>query len=155
MSYRLVYAWGGHEMTLVKLATLDAVNNTIRGLYDTHGSVTILRIEQDQDGPRTWQIEYPPAPPAGTRVRDRHGMIRTVGENGALPTPAGGTISWDKALQNLAPLTEVVETEVEAAARRLREQGYAEAAPKRRPGGDEWTKDVRTVLAHVLNGGQL
>ena len=149
MSYRLTYAWNGHEICR-NFATLDDVNARIRKLYDEHGSIAILRVEEHHNGPRTWRIEYPPAPPAGTRVRDTHGTIRTVGEEGTLRFK-GEVYSWKGALNEIGPVTEVVETEVEAAARRLREADFVENFSLR----GWYVDDIRTVLAHVLNGGQL
>lgn len=150
MNYVLVYSVRGHEHTLVR-DSLDAVNRAIRALYDEEDEVVVLRIEQDHDGPRTWQIEYPPAPPAGTRVRQHAtGPVLEVGEDGRVMI--GQTShSWRGLLEH-GPLTEVVETEVEAAARRLREYGLHSGT---RTWDAATMRDAATVLAHVLNGGQL
>ena len=154
MSYDLVYRNKNGDELIFMADTLDEVNAEIRKLYDEGEDITVLCIEEHQDTPRTWAIRYDPAPPAGTRFRTKDGREFEVGPDGRVMVGMTSW-SWKGVLEDCAPLTEVVETEVEAAARRLREQGYAEGAPKRRPGGDEWTKDVRTVLAHVLNGGTL
>lgn len=156
MIYVLTYAWDGHELA-IKRDSLDEITNAIRDLYDAHGSVTILRIEEDHDGPRTWAIEYPPVPPAGTRMRigngARSGEVLTMGTHDRIQTASGMNYSWTGVLEEFGPLTEVVETEVEAAARRLRE------ARTNRPEFRYWqtshADDIRTVLEHVLNGGQL
>jgi len=152
MSYVLVYGANGHEMVIPELASIDEVNAEIRKLYDEHGSVTILRIEEDHDGPRIWAIECPPAPSAGTRVTDRRGVEREVGENGTVKTVSSGILPWERALEDLGPFTEVVETEVQAAARRLREAGFDKDL--KRPLFD-YFDELQTVVVHVLNGGQL
>ena len=154
MSYVLVYSdRRGNEFTDRPCSSITDVNERIRDLHDALDGVVILRIEeQDQDGPRTWQIEYPPAPPAGTRVRTRNGTVVKVGTDGRIASPGGTNFSWIGALSYLGPLTEVVETEVEAAARRLRERGTTEFPYGCPP---DLFNDMRTVLAHVLNGGRL
>jgi hypothetical protein len=115
-------------------------------------------IDQERDhpkgnsAPRTWQIEYPPAPPAGTRVIDKSGKVRTVTPARYLVDDEGVTWDWKDALEAFGTLTEVVETEVEAAARRLRAAGLERdllALPSAKWG------DIRIVLAHVLDGGTL
>lgn len=103
------------------------------------------RAEEITDGPRTWQIEYPPAPPAGTRVqRYTGGPVYVTGEGGRTDIEET-SYSWKGLLEMFGPLTEVVETEVEAAARRLREADLDSAA----------RRDIDIVLKHVLNGGSL
>lgn len=107
-------------------------------------------VEENHDSPRTWRVEYPPAPPAGTRVKTRkNDKEYTVDENGQIVMPFGTAYSWKGFVEDHGPLTEVVETEVEAAARRLREvrddMRFWIALPP----------DARTVLVHVLDGGTL
>lgn len=151
MSYVLIYAVEGHELSSEPLASINEVNAEIRSLYDQGGEpATVLRIEEHHDGPRTWQIEYPPAPPAGTRFRTKVGRVLEVGPDGRVMVGMTSW-SWKGVLEDGAPLTEVVETEVEAAARRLREADFV----KNFSLGGWYADDIRTVLAHVLNGGTL
>lgn len=153
MSYVLTYSVDGHEMTF-RAESLDKLDQRIHMLNNDEvhpgATIAILRIEEDYDGPRTWQIEYPPAPPAGTRVLGQLAQNTTeltVGENGTIEY-RGTTFSWEGALEAFRTLTEVVETEVEAAARRLRER--LERDGTLNAGGD-----ANIVLRHVLNGGTL
>lgn len=115
--------------------------------------------EIDQaESPRTWAIEYPPAPPAGTRMLNGANVPFLVREDGRLESD-GTDYSWREALKRFGPFTEVVETEVEAAARRLRESGFTDFSgsipASLKATTPDYAHDIRVVLAHVLNGGQL
>ena len=146
MNYRLVYACDDDEFTYYA-DSLDEVNHEIGELHKEKGGVTILCVEEDQDGPRTWAVRYDPVPPAGTQVRDKLGILRTVVENARVDSPDSRSFSWRGALEMFGPLTEVVETEVEAAARRLRDEGF----PKRAGNVKQQTyDDMRTIVAHAL-----
>lgn len=99
---------------------------------------------------RTWVI---PSEPEGVeRVRDCYQIVWARGAEGFWEAPGFNGRSWGALLDDRSPLTEVVETEVEAAARRLREHGFT---------GDEHGSyagqfnDIVTVARHVLNGGAL
>lgn len=156
MSFVLIYTEGGHQKSSEPMLSLDLINQHIRDLYgheDASAPIDVLAVQEVRDdAPRTWAIEYPPAPPAWTRVRvedgDWAGRVFTVSAARYLVDDEGVTWSWDDALNKFGPLTEVVETEVEAAARRLRE---------RRERGDLHTNspDANIVLNHVLSGGTL
>lgn len=147
MSYVLVYSDPRGDEFSDRCASLDDLNVAIRSLHDSITNFVILRIEEDHDGPRTWQIEYPPAPPAGTRMRAVPNLTLTVDAEGRVELD-GVSYSWREALEQLGPFTEAVEAEVEAAARRLRER--LERDGTLNAGGD-----ANIVLRHVLNGGTL
>lgn len=151
MNYVLVYSVDGVALSSGGFTSLDEINREIRSIYEhVSDPVSILRIEEHHDGPRTWAIEYPPAPPAGTRVKTGNGDVLTVRGEGE--STLVGTYSWKGALEQFGPLTEVVETEVQAAARRLREAGFNKDL--KRPLFD-YFDELQTVVVHVLNGGQL
>jgi hypothetical protein len=139
-----------------KIPTPPGGSEQWRNGWETGYEQALIDAERDHPkghvGPRTWQIEYPPAPPAGTRVQHPHAPPVTVGKNGRVVLD-GVRYSWREFVEAWGPLTEVVETEVEAAARRLREAGYTEPTLWRL--GGQRGDDIRTVLRHVLNGGQL
>jgi hypothetical protein len=158
-NYVLVYAWDGHEIAY-HADSLDQVNAEIRKLYDEHGKVAILRIEEDQPParPRTWSA--PAAPDAKRLIGKQTGMIwkARVSESGKTFWSNGGiTLSWSELLDSEQEVTEEPETELEAAVRRLREYGLGS------PGSTGWAPqayqdnadDIRIVLRHALNGGTI
>jgi hypothetical protein len=154
-NYVLVYAWDGHEIAY-HADSLDQVNAEIRKLYDEHGKVAILRIEEDQPParPRTWSA--PAAPDAKRLIGKQTGMIwkARVSESGKTFWSNGGiTLSWSELLDSEQEVTEEPETELEAAVRRLRAASYP--LPDWGIQSDVWFDDARTVLAHVLNGGTI
>lgn len=66
-------------------------------------------------------------------------------------------LTWTQLLNDEGELTEVLETEVQAAARRLREDGadVDHWSPTADQSGVLYAEDIATVLRHVLNGGTL
>lgn len=100
--------------------------------------------------PRTWAL--PPEPKDVERVRDDFGAVWTRQEgvwhdDGEERDPR----DWPHLLMR-GPLAEVVETEVEAAARRLREAGFTTRHTAGYAGAYE---DLLALARHVLNGGAL
>ena len=149
MSYTLVYSdRRGNEFTDRPCSSIADVNERIRDLHDAIDGVVILRIEHDHDGPRTWQI---PTEPEGVEqvVGQHSGRAWTHSKDGFWDSPGCAARAWRQLLADEGRVTEVVETEVEAAARRLREL--------RAEGRNLLlhVDDVRTVLDHVLSGGTL
>jgi hypothetical protein len=101
--------------------------------------------EKDEEGttePRTWAL--PEQPEDGTRVHTSDG---TLYEHRHM-----SDWSWCELLREHGPLTEVVETEVEAAAKRLRERLNSPDNYGSEITGDH---DGDVVLIHILNGGTL
>lgn len=103
--------------------------------------------------PRTWMLT--PEPEDVDLVRDRFQRIWVRDRaTGTWDSPPNMRV-WGALLQDNGPLTEVVETKVDAAARRLREAGLHILDEPRLTTERADPRDVRIVLAHVLNGGSL
>lgn len=102
--------------------------------------------------PRTWTL--PPAPEGVNRLHGTFsGQIWTARTNhaGRIHWNNGQyTLTWSELLAEEGEVVEVVETELEAAVRRLREAGYANPVGPVRD-----LDDIAIVLAHVLNGGTI
>lgn len=106
--------------------------------------------------PRTWSI--PPEPEDVERLRDRDGQIwRRVDPNDwTLQDAPGSFYSWVDLLHRRGPLTEVVETEVEVAARYFRDN--LATIDDGLPGAVMHEQEQRLailLIRHVLNGGTL
>lgn len=110
----------------------------------------LIDAEGDQDAPRTWT--RPDAPADVNRVlgedtgqiwtrKDARARTRSCWSNGNY------SLSWVELLDHEKVLTAVVETELEGAARRLRDAGYSHSVAAE--------EDIRIVLDHVLGGGTL
>lgn len=112
------------------------------GAYLADGAVDSILDElfPDEPSPRTWSI---PAKPGDVRyVEDSTGERYDLHEHGER--------AWMALVYERGKLTEVVESEVEAAARRLREWTSSAATPY-----EGVTDDVETLVAHFLDGGSL
>lgn len=153
MNYVVVYSDdSGHEFRSDDLLpTIDAVNDEIRALHASVDDLRVLRIEENHDVPRTWN--RPEAPADVNRVlgadTEQEWVRREMGPGSRSHWSNGSySLTWVELLDHERKLTAVVETEVAAAARRLRE---------RRERGDLHTNspDANIVLNHVLGGGQL
>lgn len=155
MSFVLIYTEGGLEKSSEPMFSLDLINQHIRDLYDAEDAnapITVLAVQEDRDdAPRTWN--RPEAPADVNRVlgadTGQEWVRREMGPGSRSHWSNGSySLTWVELLDHERKLTAVVETKVEAAARRLRE---------RRERGDLHTNspDANIVLAHVLGGGQL
>lgn len=111
----------------------------------------LIDAERDQDAPLAWT--RPEAPEGVNRVlgeatgqtwtrKDERAHTRTYWSNGNY------SLHWAELLIHEKTLTAVVETELEGAARRLRERGIERITTSQH-------KDIQVVLAHVLGGGTL
>lgn len=154
MSYVLLYTEGGRETSSEPMFSLEQINQHIRDLYDTESAeepIVVLAVREDQDAPLTWT--RPEAPEGVTRVLgEATGQTWTAVKNriGLRPLWSNGeySLAWPELLNHEGTLTEVVETELEGAARRLRERGIERITTSQ-------YKDIQVVLAHVLGGGTL
>lgn len=104
--------------------------------------------------PRRWSRPQPPADVRRVRGlrsgRTYEAHVNARGRTLWRPNGLHFDLTWGELLEEERDVVEVVETEVEAAARRLREQGFANPTGPVRD-----LDDTQIVLAHVLNGGTL
>lgn len=106
---------------------------------------------------RVWSVPREPTEVAA--VRDDDGCVWR--RDGLVWRYGNAACRWRELVYKHGPLTEVVETELETAVRRLREYDLHVTPPAGVPAN--WAPqayvdnadDIRTVLVHVLNGGHL